>query len=72
MPKLTTFDDLRPHEKIQPYCMRCDKTDEELDTDKISEQFGEGVPIELVKKYIVCKQCGKKDKVVLRIVTNKK
>ena len=68
--KLTTINDLKPSEQLRPHCVRCDKIGDALDMDKIKKRFGEGAPIELVSKYIVCKECGKKDEVVLRLTSN--
>ena len=68
--KITTINDLKPSEKLLPHCVRCDKTGEYLDMDKIKKRFGEGVPIELVSKYIVCPECGKKDEIVLQLTSN--
>ena len=68
--KISTINDLKPFEQLHPHCRRCDKTDNALEIDKVKKRFGEGVPIELVSKYFVCTECGKKDEIVLKLVSN--
>ena len=67
---ITTFNDLDLLEQLHPYCLRCGHTGDALDKGKVKEQLGENVSIELLKKYLVCKVCHKKDEIILRVISN--
>ena len=70
MSSISTLSDLDSLEKLYPYCMRCEYTGEALVTNELKELFGENAPLELVKRCIVCKNCGKKDEIILSSISD--
>ena len=70
MKQIKTICDLNPLENLYPYCLRCERTGESLDRDKLIQRFGDSAPLELVKGFVVCGKCGKKDQIILSIISN--
>ena len=50
--------------------MRCEYTGDALVKDELKELFGEHAPLELVKRCLVCKKCGKKDEIILSSISD--
>lgn len=70
MNSISTISDLDSIEKIYPYCMRCEYTGDALVTNELKVLFGEHAPLELVKRCLVCKKCGKKDEIILSSISD--
>ena len=68
--KILYFDDLDLLERLYPYCMKCGKTGSVLDIEALKRQYGEQMPLKVIKKLLVCDFCGKNDEIILRVIAN--
>ena len=60
-----TLSDLPNNEQLHSHCMLCNLTGDALDTNILMKQFGKNAPLQLIKRYCVCKNCSKKDEIIL-------
>ncbi len=68
--KIKTFSDLDTTEHLYPHCIRCHKTGDALDVNKLTANLGRDVPLTVIKKLLVCKHCGQNDKIIFRLKSN--
>lgn len=68
--RINYFGDLDLLEKLYPHCMSCGKTGVALDEEKLAKQYGKDIPLKVIKKLLVCKNCGKNDEIILRVISN--
>ncbi len=68
--KVLYFDDLDLLESIYPHCMQCGDTGDVLDLDLLKEKYGKEMPLKVIKKLLVCQNCGKNDEIILRVISN--
>ena len=68
--RINYFSDLDLLENLYPHCMRCGKTGAALDTESLEKQYGKNIPLKVIKKLLVCMQCGKNDEIILHVISN--